>query len=463
MKLASKIKLVTSIGFLLLLMSNCGILEKSNTKQVENNKLKIINRIKLPNIGSTTFNLADYNAVSDGLTDCKPIIDSLIKVLSSRAGGKLIIPKGVFFCKGPIKMESHINLHLEDGATLLFSQNSKDYLPLQLVRWEGVEVYNYSPYIYAKDKIDIAITGKGTLNGNAEGGIATWRPLQKEAQNTLRKMGKEQIPVQEREFGEGHYLRPSFIQFFNCQNILISDITIENVPFWVVHPTYCKNITIRNININSSKINNDGIDMDSCEDALIENCVFINSGDDAIAIKSGRDNDAWRVNRPSKNIVVRNCIAEKVLHGIAFGSEMSGGIESIYVENIALKHVRGKAIQFKSNKDRGGYIRNIFIDGVYIDTTRIALYFTNDYHSYAGGNSPADYHHITIKNLICNYATDNSLNIKGLDEQPIHDVFLENFLVLKENLKSKINNVKDFNCKNVIISGEALESIVKKQ
>lgn len=463
MILTQKIKIAVFIGLLISLLIGCNSPEQINTEQVENNIKNIIKKIELPDIGSKSLNIVDYNAVGDGLTDCKPIIDSLIQILSSQAGGKLIIPKGVFFCKGPIEMESHINLHLEEGATLLFSQDSKDYLPLKLVRWEGVEIYNYSPYIYAKDKTNISITGKGTLNGNAKGGIGEWKSLQKKAQKELRKMGKALTPVDERRFGEGHFLRPSFVQFLNCKNILISDITIENVPFWVVHPTYCHSITIKNITINSSRINNDGIDMDSCEDALIENCVFINAGDDAIAIKSGRDNDAWRVNQPSKNIVIRNCIAEKVLHGIAFGSEMSGGIENIYVQNFVLKHVKSRAIQFKSNKDRGGYICNVFIDGVYIDSTHTALFFTNDYHGYNGGNFPSDYHHITIKNLICSYARNKSLNINGLKELPIRDVLLENFLILKENEKTEIHNVKDFHIKNVSINRKELKIIGRNE
>jgi polygalacturonase len=267
----------------------------------------------------------------------------------------------------------------------------------------------------------------------------------------LRQMGKQLKPLEERVFGEGHFLRPSFIQFMNCQNILISDITLTNVPFWVIHPTYCSNITIRNIHVNSYRINNDGIDLDSCEDVLVEDCTF-RAGDDAMVIKSGRDQDAWKVGKPSKNIVVRNCFASEVLHGLAFGSEMSGGLENIYIDNFHLKKVEQYAIQFKSNLDRGGYIRNVYIDGVFIDETKTAIFFTNDYHSYSGGNSPSEFSGIEIKNVICNKASGKAIDIVGLEQKPIHNILLENIMIVEEGEKSEILNVVESEFTNIKIS-----------
>ncbi|MCF8380774.1 MAG: glycoside hydrolase family 28 protein [Bacteroidales bacterium] len=439
--------LLLFIGMGIFIMS-CGF----NNVKVKNSSTpeQIMQRIQLPTIPDKDFNLLDFGAVADGEFDCKPAIDSAIVVISQNGGGRLIIPKGDFLINGPIHLESHINLHLEKGSKVFFSQNPNHYLPMQLVRWEGVEVYNYSPYIYAIHETDIAITGQGTFIGRGEGGISEWRSIQKPDQNRLRDMGKQLVPLKERLFGEGHYLRMSFIQLMHCTNIRISDITIEDVPFWVVHPTYCKSITINNIKINCTRINNDGVDMDSCEDALIEDCTF-NAGDDAIAIKSGRDNDAWKINRPSKNIVIRNCLAKNVLHGMAFGSEMSGGVENIYVSNFIMKNVKEYAIQFKSNLDRGGYIRNVFMDGVYIDNAKTAIYFTNDYHSYNGGDSPSDFHNITIKNLICKNARGRSIDIVGLQDHPINHVELKNILILNEDEASQVVNAEQMIYDNITI------------
>lgn len=176
---------------------------------------QILQRIKLPSIPERDYNLLDFGAIADGISDCKPAIDSAIAVIAQNGGGRLIIPEGNFLINGPIHLKSHINLHLEKGCKVFFSQNPKHYLPLQLVRWEGVDVYNYSPYIYAIHETDIAITGQGTFNGQAEGGIAGWRPKQKPDQTRLRDMGKQLVPVEDRLFGEGHYLRMSFIQLMH--------------------------------------------------------------------------------------------------------------------------------------------------------------------------------------------------------------------------------------------------------
>lgn len=447
-------KLIKKIFILILAILATEIQAQPNLSVAEKEMAidKIINRIQLPDIPQNTFNIKDFGAVSDGKTDCKPAIDAAIKKAHNQGGGKIIFSAGNWFCKGPIHLESNINLHLSENAVVTFSDDAKDYLPLQLVRWEGVEIYNYSPYIYAFEKNNIAITGKGKFDGNA-GEIRKWRPAQKPAQNRLRKMGREQVPVKERVFGEGHFLRFSFIQLMHGENILIDGITIENVPFWVIHPTYCKSIAIKNVTVNSSHINNDGIDFDSCEDALVEDCVFT-CGDDAIVIKSGRDQDAWRVNKPSRNIVVRNCLAPEVLHGLAFGSEMSGGVENIYIDNFFMKKVKQYAIQFKANKDRGGYIRNVFIDGVFIDTARTAVFFTNDYHSYSGGNYPSEFHHIEIRNAVVNHTNEKAIDIQGLAENPIHHVTLENITVISENENSSAINTTNCTSENVVTGGK---------
>lgn len=371
-------------------------------------------------------------------------INEKIKECSNAGGGSVILSTGEYFCNGPIVLQSNVNLHLKEGARLLFSQNPKDYLPVVFVRWEGTEAYNYSPFIYARGIENIAITGKGIIDGNglAEDSFRAWRGKQKKDQSKIREMGRDGVPVEERVFGEGHFLRPQLIHFVDCKNILLENITVTNASFWVIQPTYCDNITIRGITVESRFINNDGVDVDSDSNVLIENCLF-NTGDDFVAIKSGRDQDAWRVNKPSKNIVVRNCRSDECLHGISFGSEISGGAENVYAENLKFKKIRKYGVQFKSNKDRGGYIKNIVLNGIQIDSTETCISFTNQYHSYSGGNSPTTFENIRIENLNCNVAMAKAISIVGLPEKAVTRVELENVTIQKSGETSEITNVKN--------------------
>ncbi len=378
------------------------------------------------------------------------LINKKIVECSKAGGGTVILAAGDYFCEGPIVFQNNINLHLQENARLIFSQNPKDYLPVVFVRWEGTEAYNYSPFIYANNLENIAISGKGIIDGNGseENSFRQWRSKQKEDQNKLREMGKEGIPVEKRVFGDGHFLRPQLIHFINCRNILLEGITITNSAFWLIQPTYCDNITIRRVNVNSRFINNDGVDLDSDTNVLIENCNFT-TGDDFVAIKSGRDQDAWRVNKPCKNIIIRNCVSDNCLHGISFGSELSGGIENVYVENLTFKKIRQYGLQFKSNKDRGGYLRNIVIDGIQIDSVQTCVSFTNQYHSYSGGNSPTLFENIRIQNLDCNVAVEKAVSMKGLPEMPIKNIELDNIIIRQSGEISEIDNVKNISYVNV--------------
>lgn len=417
---------------------------------------EILNRIQPPTLPDVEFNLLDFGTVEAIQKNIQPALDSAIRTCAAQGGGKIVVPPGDYFSEGPIHLLSNIQLHFEEGAAITFSQDATHYLPVVLVRWEGVECFNYSPFIYAKDQKNIIISGKGRFNGNAAGGMQEWRQDQKPSQSLLREMGKTGVPVNERIFGEGHWLRPAFLQLVNCENVLISDIQIENVPFWVVQPTYCKNVTVKGIRVNSRCVNNDGVDPDSSEDVLIEDCWF-RTGDDAIAVKSGRDQDGWRVNRSSKNIVIRNCHAELTLHGIAFGSEMSGGIENVYVQNFTMGVVDQYALQFKANRDRGGYIKNVFIDGVEIDSAKTAIYFTNDYHSYAGGTSPSAFSDIAIENFTCKYVSDMGIDMVGTEENPIHRV-LFNQVTVERAEKNRMEYATDIRFDRVNINGQAVAS-----
>jgi polygalacturonase len=414
----------------------------------------IVQNIQETSFRADTTNIADFGAIGNGDFNNRDIIMRCINQCSEKGGGIVLIPKGTFFCKGPLSLKSNTNLHLEEGALLLFSDNPADYLPAVFTRWECVEIYNYSPMIYTSGQENVAITGKGKIDGNALNTWVDFRKKQGDAQNRVRDFSDKQKPVNNRIFGEGDFLRPSFIQFVNCKRILVEGVTLTKSPLWMLHPVYCSDIIIRNVNFNSLVINNDGIDFDSSENGLVENCTF-STGDDAVVFKSGRDRDGWRVNKPTRNIVVRNCNAPQVLHGIAFGSEMSGGIENIFVENFSLGKVEGEAIQFKANKDRGGYIRNVFIRNIEVDSVGgHLLYFMNSYHSYRGGNAPSEFHNIHVKNISCNF-TNYAIQLQGLEEMPLHDITIENVKVEKaDNLFDKKEFYRNINLKRFKVAGK---------
>jgi polygalacturonase len=265
----------------------------------------ILARIHEPMFRDVDYVVADFGCKADGVTDCRPAINSAIKSCSDNGGGRVVLPKGVSYCKGPILFKANVNLFVAAGSTIRFSFNSNDYLPVVLTKFEGTEVFNYSPLIYAYQVTNVAVTGGGTLDGQGSLGFQKWRGKQTKDQDALRQMGNDTTPIYMRVFGEGHYLRPSMLQFFGCSNVLVRDVTIVDSTFWVVHPVYCNNVIVRGITVHSLAVNSDGTDPESCVDVLIENNSYV-TGDDCISIKSGRDADAWRIGQPSENIVVRN-------------------------------------------------------------------------------------------------------------------------------------------------------------
>ncbi|MBN1926198.1 MAG: glycoside hydrolase family 28 protein [Prolixibacteraceae bacterium] len=340
---------------------------------------KIVSEIVEPVFPDKVYTITDFGAKAGEGFISTEAINKAIEKCSSEGGGRVVVPEGVFYT-GAIHFQSNVNLVLSENAVLSFSTNPADYLPVVLTRWEGIDCYNYSPLIYAYGKENIAITGKGLLKGNAtnenwwkwkgrkEYGWEEGDPSQllPHARPKLDEYNKNNVPVEERIMGEGFYLRPQFINFYNCRNILMSGITIENSPFWIIHPLLSENIIIRNIHINSLGTNNDGCDPESCKNVLIENCYF-NTGDDCIAIKSGRNNDGLKLNIPTENVVVRNCQMENGHGGVVLGSEISGGVRNIFVEECNMDSPElDRAIRIKTNSNRGGVVENIFVRNITI-------------------------------------------------------------------------------------------------
>jgi unsaturated rhamnogalacturonyl hydrolase len=386
---------------------------------------QILAKIKAPEFPAKDFPITDYGAKAGA--DASSAITAAIAACHESGGGRVIIPAGQWNTAA-IHLKSGVNLHVSEGATLSFSTNPEDY-PLVMTRWEGVECYNYSPLIYAYGQKNVAVTGSGTLDGQAD--LSNWwswndkrqRPTrQVKARDQLIAMGESGLPVDQRKFGAGHYLRPNFIQFYRCENILIEGITILRSPMWVIHPVLSQNVTVRNVNVLSHGSNNDGCNPESCRDVLIENCKF-DTGDDCIAIKSGRNNDGRRVNVPSENIVVRGCVMADGHGGVVMGSEISGGVRNVFVDNCEMDSPNlDRALRFKSNAQRGGTIENIFMRNVRIGKVAEAV-VTIDFLYEEGANGP---HKPTVRNVylekVTSAASPRVLMILGYEGAEIENI-----------------------------------------
>lgn len=383
------------------------------------------------------------------------LLQQAIDSCSLLGGGRVVVGKGTYPLNGNIILKSNVNLHLEEGANLLFSGKANDFLPVVQTRWEGTELFGHSPMIYAYHADNIAITGKGTID--AQGGLefAPWAEKEAPDRDRLRDMGERLVPIQERIFGKGTILRPSCIQPLGCSRILIEGVTIKNSPFWTIHLLYCDNVIVRGVTIDSHYPNNDGCDPESTSNVLIENCIF-RTGDDAVAIKAGRDADGRFVGRASRNIVIRNCLFESECNGLCIGSEMSGGVENVYMENIRIGTVKN-AIYFKSNRDRGGYIRNVQVNNISVERSRGAiLRFEANYFGYRGGNHATQYEYFRIRNVRANKSDHYAIFMDGYEEKPIKDIVIDHFHVKQAPHPYYLMCTKDILLKDASVNGKIL-------
>ncbi len=458
--------LIFQIIWILFLLSDSPGIKDSNAC-AWNKADSIVKSIEIPVFNDTVYNITDYGAMEGGEVTATKAIQQAINDCHNNGGGTVEIPGGKYLTAA-LHLKSNVNLHLDKDAVLLFSTVPSDYLPVVITRWEGVDCYNFSPLIYAYEQTNIAVTGKGKLDGQAST-LNWWNwkgkksygwkegmesQLMVDGRPRLMNYEKEQTPVDKRIFGEGYFLRPQFIQFYKCRNILVENVTIENSPFWIIHPLQSENIVIRGVNIESNGPNSDGLDPESCKNVLIENCFF-NTGDDCIAIKSGRNNDGRRWNIPSENIVIRNCEMHNGHGGVVIGSEISGGCKNIFVENCRMNSSElDRGIRIKTNTNRGGIIEDVYIRNIEIGQVgEAAIKINCIYDTKEGtGNFLPTVRNINITDLTCEMA-DRAIYFRGVpDENCIYDVNISNSTfksVKKENL---IKDVKDLKLDDVIIN-----------
>lgn len=361
-----KIQLI-AFAFLFTFLASC----QTNKPAVSLNEIKVDAPFEMPVISypdfsnSAKFPITDFGAKQGDQEQTSKAIAKAIEKANQVGGGTVVIPQGEWLT-GKIHLKSNVNLHLNKGAVLFFSDKPEDYLPPVHTTWEGLECYNYSPLIYAYECKNVAITGEGELKAKMELWIEWFaRPrAHMESLKRLYYLAGYNKPVEERQMvNDSAHFRPQFIQFNRCENVLIEGISVTNSPFWTIHPYLSKNIVIRNISVFAHGHNTDGIDPEMSQNVLIENCL-LDQGDDAISIKSGRDQDAWRLNTPSKNIVIRKLTVKNGHQLVALGSELSGGIENVFIDScVVIDGAKLNHLLFiKTNERRGGYVRNIYMN-----------------------------------------------------------------------------------------------------
>ena len=400
----------------------------------------IARKVSPPVFPSRLFQITDFGARADGTTLNTDSIAKAIASCAKQGGGRVLVPAGKFLT-GAIHLKSNVELHVSEGATLLFDTNPSSY-PIVFTRWEGMECMNYSPLIYAHGEKNIAITGKGTLDGQASdkhwwAWKGPWRgttpygwtegmPDQRPARKKLFDMAEAAVPVKDRVFGDGAMLRPPLIQPYACENVLIEGVRVRNSPFWNIHPVLCKNIILRGVDIFGHGPNNDGVDPESVDHMLIEDCSF-DTGDDCIAVNSGRNADGRRLATPSQNILVRNCRMKEGHGGVVVGSMISGGVRWLFAENCHMDSPDlWYAIRFKNNALRGGVLENFYYRDIDVGQVGRAA-ITCDFNYEEGANGPfiPQLKNVVIERLRVKNAV-RVLDSQGLPQAPVNDLTLRN-------------------------------------
>jgi len=412
-----------------------------------------------PRFPDREFNIVDHGAKAMPEFNNAGAINEAIKACSEAGGGKVVIPSGTWL-SGSIHLQSNVNLHLESGSKLTFSDDFEDYLPVVYSYWEGIELYNYSAPIYARDCENIAITGGGAIHGNGQIWW-DWDKDDKEDNYRLYEMALSGIPVEERIFGKEETLRPNFVQLMNCKNVFIEGPSFHDGPMWTIVPVYCEHVIIRDIKVYTDGPNTDGINPCSSKNVLIEGCYF-ETGDDCVVIKSGLNEEGWRVNKPCENVVVRNCEVAKGYGGFTIGSEMSGGVNNIIFKNCHIKGAR-YGLRIKSMRGRGGYVKNVWYENISMDSITRQAILVNMFYPYSTIKPKTDsagvFDDIYMNNISVDKA-GKAVHLIGLPESNIRHISLKDIEInaQKGPLIKDVQNIYFYNV-NVQTDLENLEKM----
>ncbi len=425
------------------------------------NAKEISPKVALPAIPKTTVNLTDFGAVGDGMTLNTDAFAKAIAALSEKGGGELIVPAG-FWLTGPIRLCSNLNLHLERGALIKFSGDFKLY-PLTVIDVKGTKKVDSISPIFGQDLENVAITGEGIIDGGGEAWRAVkkdkltesdWKALVKSG-GVLDAKGETWWPSQAAMDGEKNvgqllksgsfkvedyepyhqFLRPRMVRLIGCKKVLLQGVTFQNPPNWTLNPALSEDVSILNVSVHNSYAaqNSDALDLESCRRAIIKDSTF-DAGDDGICIKSGRDAEGRRIGMPTKDVLVEGCTVYHAHGGFTIGSEMSGGVRNMRVDNCTFIGT-DVGLRFKSTRGRGGVVEKIYISNIrMMNILGNAIDFNMYYEkkASAGGSEPPPvdegtpkFHDIYIENVVCRGAED-AIVLTGLPEMPIRDIYFKN-------------------------------------
>jgi len=433
----------------------------------------IARNVRAPTFPDRLFDITKYGAKPDGTTLNTRAIAEAIEACAKAGGGRVLVPAGRFLT-GAIHLKSNVELHVSEGATLLFDTNPASY-PMVFTRWEGMECMNYSPLIYARKQKNIGITGKGTLDGQGSekhwwpwkgrwGGTVAygWKegmPSQLPARKKLFDMAEAGIPAEERVFGDGSMLRPPFIQPYDCENVLIEGVRVRNSPFWNIHPVLCKNVTMRGVDVYGHGPNNDGVDPESVDHMLIEDCSF-DTGDDCIAVNSGRNADGRRLATPSQNILVRNCRMKEGHGGVVVGSMISGGVRWLFAENCHMDSPNlWYAIRFKNNALRGGLLENFYYRDIDVGQVgRAAITCDFNYEEGPNGIFTPQLRNVVVERLRVKN-TIRVLDSQGLPKAPVNDLTLRDCSFEGVTQPSIIKHTRSVNLEQVRVNDKLVTEL----
>ncbi|MEO9475762.1 MAG: glycoside hydrolase family 28 protein [Cyclobacteriaceae bacterium] len=426
----------------------------------------LIAQIKTTNFPDKDFMVTDFGAAAGDDRSDYEAIQKAIEECSAAGGGRVVVPAGVYHVKS-IYLKSNVNLHLMEGAELRFSTVPEDYLPVVYTRWEGVEMMGLKPLVYAFEEENIALTGKGTLNGQAGNdnwwpwcgagyyGYKEGDPSQRDDDNraALFQAGADDVPVSERIFGVDSYLRPQFFQPYKCERVLVQGVTFTNSPMWIMHPTLCNHVIIDGVSVISHGPNSDGCDPESSKNVWIKNCLF-DTGDDCIAIKSGRNHDGRRVGVASENIIIQNCVMKDGHGGVVIGSEASGGVNKVFAENCQMDSPElDRALRIKTSTERGGVIEKVYMRNVQVGQVKEAVLKFNMFYGDQGGFMPT-IRDVRVENVTVKNGGKYGILAKGYAESPISNIYVDGLAIETVEESYSLENVDGLVVKNFTIGGE---------
>ena len=444
-------------------MNGVTIMDKATLRE------EILSHISLPAIRRHDVSAAAYCIYPNSGENLQSVLQAAIDDLSAGGGGRLCLPAGTYR-SGALQLKSGVDLHLDSRETCIQFVNTEleDNYPVVLSHWEASPCWNYSALIYALDAHDIAVSGSGVLDGGADEAHwwnwhhqveETWSSnavdLQRNDRTALRCMNMDAVPVAERRFGPGHYLRPNFVQFIRCEHVLLQGITLKNSPMWQLNPVFCRSVTVDGVTLSSHGSNNDGCDPESCSGVWIKNCRF-DTGDDCISLKSGRDRDGQSANTPCENILIENNDFSDGHGGVALGSEMSGGIRRVLVENNRFSSPNlTYALRLKTNARRGGFVEQVILSDCVMEHVHgAAVHGTMLYEDGRNGNSLPIFRDIIIENIEA-HGGDYGIFLEAFPEVPITGLVLRNIRIDGTHRELRQMNWQDPVIENVIINGKS--------